>query len=97
MVSVGSGAEREILDYHLSRYACYLIAQNGDPRKTEIAEAQRYFAIQTYKQEQSEQLLEDAKRVYLRQEVSEHNKKLAKTAKEAGVWNYGEFTDFGYL
>lgn len=97
MVPLGSGAEREISDYHLSRYACYLIAQNGDPRKETIAQAQTYFAIQTRKQEVSEQLLEDQKRVYLRSEMTEHNKQLAKTAKEAGVWNYGEFVDFGYM
>jgi len=97
MVPLGSGAEREVVDYHLSRYACYLIAQNGDPRKETIAQAQTYFAIQTRRQELSEALLEDQKRVYLRNEMTEHNKQLARTAKEAGVWNYGEFVDFGYI
>lgn len=97
MVSLGSWSEREVSDYHLSRYACYLIAQNGDPRKTEIAEAQSYFAIQTHRQEVSENLIEDKKRVELRSDLTEHNKNLASTAKKAGVWNYGEFTDYGYM
>ncbi|MBN1258469.1 hypothetical protein JXA05_01795 [Candidatus Peregrinibacteria bacterium] len=60
MVVIGSGAKRPIQDSHLSRYACYLIAQNGDPRKEKIALAQTYFAIQTRKQEAHEQYLEDA-------------------------------------
>ena len=97
MVSLWSGSERQISDYHLSRYACYLIAQNGDPRKEEIAQAQTYFAIQTHRQEMTDTLLEDKKRVYLREELTEHNKSLASTAKHAGVWNYGEFSDFGYM
>ncbi|MDD2516396.1 MAG: DNA damage-inducible protein D [Candidatus Gracilibacteria bacterium] len=97
MVSVGSEAKRKIKDYNLSRYACYLIAQNGDPRKAEIALAQTYFAIQTRKQEVHEQLVEDSKRVFLREEMKEHNKKLAKAAKEAGVSNYANFQDYGYM
>ncbi len=97
MVLIGSGATREISDYHLSRYACYLIAQNGDPRKPEIANAQNYFAIQTRKQEVSENLLEDKKRVLLREDIKQHNVDLAKAADEAGVQKYGVFQNFGYM
>lgn len=97
MVQLGSGSEREVKDYHLSRYACYLIAQNGDPRKQEIAMAQTYFAIQTRKQEIFEQIGDNQKRLYIRKEVREHNVKLFATAQEAGVSNFGKFNNYGYL
>jgi DNA-damage-inducible protein D len=104
MVSIGSGAEREISDIRLTRYACYLTAQNGDSRKKPIAFAQTYFAIQTRKQELSEDdqyapLPEDQKRVLLRDEIKEHNKHLASAAKGAGVaepLDFAIFQTFGY-
>ena len=101
MVSVGSGAEREIDDLVLSRYAAYLIAQNGDPRKRPIAFAQTYFAIQTRRQEIEEQiegeyvpLSEDQRRILLRDEIKEHNRSLASAAKNAGVREGIEFAIF---
>jgi DNA-damage-inducible protein D len=97
MVPLGSGSKRSIDDYYLSRYACYLIAQNGDPRKEEIARAQTYFAIQTRIQEVQSQQIEDQKRVYLRDELTAHTKHLAVTATKAGVKNYGVFTNYGYM
>lgn len=101
MIKIATGTEKEaqrsVDNYNLSRYSCYLIAQNGDSRKEEIALAQTYFAIQTRKQEVHEHLMEDHKRVYLRNEMKEHNKNLAKAAKEAGVINYANFQDYGYM
>lgn len=96
MVNIGSNSVREVRNYKLDRYACYLIAQNGDSRKEEIAQAQTYFALQTRKQEIFEQLSDSEKRIFNRDEVSFHNKQLFKTAKLAGVSKFGMFNDAGY-
>ncbi len=100
MVQIGSGAERKTTDYMLSRYACYLIIQNADPTKVIVASGQTYFAVQTRKQELADtKASEDQKRLYLRQEMKEHNKKLVSTAKQAGVetgLDYAIFQDHGY-
>jgi DNA-damage-inducible protein D len=96
MVQIGSNTVRKVKDYKLDRYACYLIAQNGDSKKKEIALAQTYFAIQTRKQEILEQLPDAEKRLFIRSEVTDHNKKLFKTAKEAGVSRFGLFNNAGY-
>ncbi len=100
MVQIGSGAERMQKDYKLTRYACYLIAQNGDPRKEVIALAQTYFAIQTRKQEISEKayslLTEDEKRFYQRNLTRKGNYSLNQTAKNAGVKNFDKFHNSGY-
>lgn len=104
MVGIGSGAQRPVPDVHLSRYACYLILQNGDPSKPVIANGQTYFAIQTRRQEladdkQFAQLNEDEKRLAIRNELATHNKQLAAAAKDAGVdtpLDYAIFQDHGY-
>lgn len=96
MVKIGSGAERAIDAVYLSRYACYLIIQNSDPSKEVVALGQTYFAIQTHRQEVSDQIIEDNKRVNLRDEIKGHNASLAEAAGKAGVENYGKFQNYGY-
>lgn len=104
MVDIGSGARRELPDVRLSRYACYLIVQNGDPSKPVIANGQTYFALQSRRQELADdkkfaQLSEDEKRLAIRNELATHNKHLAAAAKEAGVetsLDYAIFQDHGY-
>jgi len=98
MIEVGKGGVREVPDYHLSRFACYLIAQNGDPRKPEIARAQKYFAIQTRRQELSDQLAADRERLELRKQTAEEFKALSGAAQDAGVQSkmFGVFHDAGY-
>ena len=104
MVDIGSGARREVEDVRLSRYACYLIVQNGDPSKPVIANGQTYFAFQTRRQELADdekfaQLSEDEKRLAIRNELTTHNKQLAAAARDAGVetaMDYAIFQDHGY-
>lgn len=105
MIDLPKGAKRDIKDIHLSRYACYLIVQNADPSKEVVALGQTYFAIQTHKQEVLEEEFgklksEEEKRLFLRREMTEHNKQLADAAKKAGViqpWEYAIFQNHGYM
>lgn len=96
MVPIGSGAERPVDTIYLSRYACYLIVQNSDPTKVVVAKGQTYFTIQTRRQERTDTLIEDNKRVFLREEMKKHNMELSKTAAQAGVENYAIFQNSGY-
>jgi DNA-damage-inducible protein D len=103
MVELGSNAQREIEDLMLSRYACYLIVQNADPRKEVVALGQTYFAVQTRRQELQDnfkEMDEDRKRMAVRNELKEHNKKLVAAAKTAGVestLDYAVFQNHGYM
>ena len=83
MIELGKGGVREVEAYQLSRFACYLIAQNGDPRKPKIAQAQKYFAIQARRQELTDQLAADVERLELRKQTSEEFKALSATAQQA--------------
>ena len=102
MVTIGSGAQREIDDVMLSRYGCYLLVMNGDPRKEVIAVGQTYFAVKTRQQElidEYEVLTEDQKRLAIRNEMIAHNKSLAEAAQMAGVEtqrDYAIFQNRGY-
>ena len=97
MVDIGSEAERQIDDVMLSRYACYLIVMNGDPRKEVIAIGQSYFAVKTRQQElidNYEQMSEDQKRLAIRNEMIAHNKSLAEAAQMAGIADQREYAIF---
>ena len=100
MVNIGSKTSRLIDDYKLSRYACYLIAQNGDAKKKSIALAQTYFAVQTRKIEILEKeylaLTEDEKRLCKRNMTKKGNLSLNQAAKQAGVKNFDKFHNAGY-
>ncbi len=95
----GKGAIQNVNDYHLSRFACYLIAQNGDPRKPEVAAAQAYFAASTRAHEIHQLRAEQEARLEKRLQVSESFKALDRTAQNAGVQSehFGIFIDAGYL
>jgi DNA-damage-inducible protein D len=103
MINLGKGAQREVEDMHLSRYACYLLIQNADPSKEIVALGQTYFAIQTHRQEQADELAalsENQKRLYLRGQLSDHNRQLAEAASQAGVikpLDFAIFQDHGYM
>ncbi len=104
MVHLGAGTQKEIPDYHMSRYACYLIVQNGDSSKQVIANGQTYFALQTRRQELADnkkfqEMSEEERRLFLRREMKEHNKQLVDAAKGAGVesnLDYAIFQNHGY-
>lgn len=96
MIELGKGASRGVDGAYLTRYACYLTMQNADPSKEIVALGQTYFAIQTRRQEVQQQFIEDQKRIFLREQVTTHNKHLAEAASIAGVKNYGVFTNYGY-
>ena len=100
MIDIAKGAKRKILDYKLTRYACYLIVQNANPHKESVSLGQTYFAIQTRKQELTEKeysmLTEDEKRFYQRDLTRKGNYSLNQAAKEAGVKNFDKFHNAGY-
>lgn len=101
MVEIGSGAQRPVENWLLSRYACYLVIQNADPSKPLVALGQTYFAVQTRRQElnDAEAVKEEKMRLLLRDEMKKHNIKLAGAAKQAGViqpLDYAIFMDHGY-
>ena len=99
-IAMPKGASKTVVDYKLSRYACYLIVQNANPKKKSVALGQTYFAVQTRKQEITEleysRLSEDEKRLYTRILVNNKNKYLFQTAKDSGVENFGKFNNYGY-
>jgi len=99
MVGIGSGAQRPVRTVMMSRYACYLVIQNADPAKEIVALGQTYFAVQTRRQELSDQQIEEERRLLLRSELRQHNVQLADAARQAGVIeprDYAIFQNHGY-
>lgn len=96
MIEAGKGAKKKRENVVLSRYACYLIAMNGDSGKPEVATAQTYFAVQTHRQEVEQALTDQQRRLLLRDRIKDANKKLFGAAKSAGVKRFGIFQDAGY-
>ncbi len=100
MIEIGKGGQRAIRTVMMSRYACYLVIQNADPAKEIVALGQTYFAVQTRRQELSDQQIEDERRLLLRSEMRQHNVQLADAAKQAGVIeprDYAIFQNHGYM
>ncbi len=103
MVDIGSKTKRKVVDYKLTRYACYLIVQNGDPRKEVIALGQTYFAVQTYRQEindRFEELDEDKRRLVIRGDIKQWNQLLVDSAHDIGIItneDYAIFQNAGYM
>ncbi len=100
MIEVGKGALRPVKTVLMSRYACYLVIQNADPAKEIVALGQTYFAVQTRRQELSDQEIEDSRRLLLRNELKTHNSQLAEAAKQCGVIepvDYAIFQNHGYM
>jgi DNA-damage-inducible protein D len=99
MIEIGKGGQRPVQTTAMSRYACYLVIQNADPGKEIVALGQTYFAIQTRRQELSDQQIEDGRRLLLRNELKRHNTQLAEAAKACGVVeprDYAIFQNHGY-
>ncbi len=100
MIEIGKGGQRAVKTMFMSRYACYLAIQNADPKKEQVAQGQTYFAVQTRRQELSDENIEEERRLLLRQEIRLHNVQLADAAKNAGVvkpLDYAIFQNHGYM
>ena len=100
MIEIGKGGQRPVETVLMSRYACYLAIQNADPRKEIVAQGQTYFAIQTRRQELADELIEEERRILLREEIRRHNVQLSDAAKGAGVVepiDYAIFQNHGYM
>lgn len=100
MIEIGKGGQRAVQTIYMSRYACYLVIQNADPRKEIVALGQSYFAIQTRRQELSDEATEEDRRLLLREEMRRHNTQLADAAKDCGVVepvDYAIFQNHGYM